>query len=362
MNNKTVNRALSVEEIDQFGAELDALRQRTLNDVGERDARYIRRVEKVTRYTEAAGRGLLFLSFFPPAWLLGTLLLGLSKILDNMELGHNLMHGQYDFMQDPHLNTRYEWDTVCPGDAWRHSHNYMHHTYTNVMGMDRDVGYSILRLFPEQRWELRFLGQPFYTLMLALFFDVGVGFHDLELDRARKGEKTWKQVGEEFRPVWQKMKRLLFKDYLLFPLLSGPLFLSVLAGNFVANLIRNVWSFTIIFCGHFTANAEVFPASVVENESRGHWYLRQLRGSSNLSGGKWFHILSGNLSHQIEHHLFPDLPACRYAEMAPVVRAICERHGQHYNTGSLGRQFAQVLGRIFRHSLPSRPAAPALAS
>ena len=79
----------------------------------------------------------------------------------------------------------------------------------------------------------------------------------------------------------------------------------------------------IIFCGHFTADAETFPKSSVVNESRGGWYLRQVRGSSNIAGGRLLDVMSGNLSHQIEHHLFPDLPANRYAEMGPGVRRIC---------------------------------------
>jgi len=132
----------------------------------------------------------------------------------------------------------------------------------------------------------------------------------------------------------------------------------VFAGNLTANLIRNLWTFGIIFCGHFTADAEVFPESAVADESRGHWYLRQLRGSSNLEGGPVFHLLTGNLSHQIEHHLFPDLPARRYAEMAPRVRAIAARYDQHYNTGSFVRQFLSVVWRIVTHSLPSFGGSP----
>lgn len=89
--------------------------------------------------------------------------------------------------------------------------------------------------------------------------------------------------------------------------------------------------------------------------------MRQIRGSSNLTGGKLFHIMTGNLSHQIEHHLFPDVPARRYAEMAPQVRAICERYGQHYNTGNMLVKLSQVVWRILRHAFPSRPGAvPAL--
>ena len=125
-----------------------------------------------------------------------------------------------------------------------------------------------------------------------------------------------------------------------------------LAGLSAANLIRNFWSFVVIFCGHFTDQVHTFPAEHVAHESKGQWYLRQCLGSANIRGGWWFHVLTGNLSHQIEHHLFPDIPARRYAEMAPQVQAICERHGVPYHTGSFTRQLASVVWRVWRHAFP----------
>lgn len=356
MTTQALNRPLSPAQLEQFGAELDALRARTVAKIGEEDARYIRRVVKVQRYCEASGRILLFASFFPPCWLLGTLLLGLAKILDNMEIGHNVMHGQYDWMRDPHLNGKtYEWDIAGTSDNWRKTHNFKHHTYTNVRGMDDDIGYGLLRLFPEQRWRPFYLFQPLVAILFALLFEWGIAIQDLELGRYFSGRKTREQLAKEFKPVGRKMRRQILKDYVIFPLLAGPFFLPVLAGNFVANLIRNLWTYVIIFCGHFTADVQLFARSVVDNESRGHWYWRQILGSSNLKGGKLFHVMTGNLSHQIEHHLFPDIPAWRYEAMAREVRAICARYGVQYNTGRLSVQFAQVIGRILRHALPSEP-------
>lgn len=356
----TDSRALTPAELEQFGAELEAIKQRELADVGEADARYIRRIQRAVRYTGFAGRSLIYLAIvFPPTLLLGALVLGISKILDNMELGHNVMHGQYDWMNDPELNGQhYEWDIVGTSDNWRKTHNYEHHTYTNIKGMDSDVGYGLLRLFPEQRWRPFYLLQPLWAALLAVLFQWGVAIQDLELGKVFSGRKSKAQFRREWRPISRKLRSQLLRDYLLYPLLAGPFFLTVLTGNLIANLIRNVWTYMIIFCGHFTANAQVFPISVVENETRGHWYLRQLRGSSNLRGGKIFHILSGNLSHQIEHHLFPTVPARRYARLSIEVRALCKKYGQHYNVGSLASQFSQVLYRILRHSLPSKPAQP----
>ncbi|MFZ5526078.1 MAG: fatty acid desaturase family protein [Pseudomonadota bacterium] len=352
-----LSRALSPTELQAFGDEIDALRARTVAKIGDEDARYIRRVVKAVRYLEVAGRALLFAGMFPPAWILGTVLLSLAKILENMELAHNVMHGQYDWMNDPTLNGKtYEWDIVGTSDNWRKTHNFSHHTYTNVRGMDDDIGYGLLRIFPEQRWKPFFLAQPFIAVIFALLFEWGVAIQDLRLGRWFAGKMKPGEMARAFKPVGKKMRRQIIKDYVIFPLLAGPFFLPVLLGNIVANLVRNVWTFSIIFCGHFTADAETFPKSVLKNESRAHWYLRQVRGSSNLAGGRLLNLMSGNLSHQIEHHLFPDLPANRYVEMAPEVKDICARYGVHYNNGSFWKQYGQVLWRILRHAFPSKPA------
>jgi fatty acid desaturase len=344
---------LTPEQLDDFGRELDAIRERVLADLGERDASYIRRVIKAQRGLEVAGRGLLFLSALPPAWLAGTAALSVSKILDNMEIGHNVMHGQYDWMNDPAVNgQRFEWDSACPSEQWRHSHNYMHHTHTNILGKDRDIGYGVLRMSEDQKWHPYYLGNPLYAMVLAAFFQWGVAFHDLEMDRIAAGKSSWKDKAEMVGAIWRKGRRQALKDYVLFPLLAGPSAPTTLSANLTANFVRNVWAFAIIFCGHFPEGVEEFTEEETVGESRGAWYRRQLLGSANLDGGTLFHIMSGNLSHQIEHHLFPDLPAHRYGELAVEVREICERYGLPYNSGPLHKQFGSVVKKIARLALP----------
>ncbi len=341
-----------------LGKELDALRQRVLDDLGDRDVEYIRSVIRAQRALEVSGRGLLFLSVLPPAWLAGVTALSLSKILDNMEIGHNVMHGQYDWTNDPQLSSKeFEWDTACPADQWRHSHNYVHHTYTNIVGKDRDIGYGVLRMTEEEPWAPRWLGNPGYALLLALFFQYGVALHDLEVERWGAPERGSRSRDTLLRGIWRKVRAQTLKDYLLFPLLAGPQAPLVLGANATANLVRNVWAFTIIFCGHFPEGTAEFSEQETENETRGDWYLRQMLGSANLTGGKLFHVLSGNLSYQIEHHLYPDIPAHRYAEIADEVQEICERYGLPYNTGPLHTQFGSVVRKIVRLALPDGTAA-----
>jgi NADPH-dependent stearoyl-CoA 9-desaturase len=344
---------LTESQIDELGRELDAIRRRVVADLGTEDRDYIYRVIKAQRGFEVAGRGLMYLGWLPPFWLAATASLSISKILDNMEIGHNVMHGQYDWMRDPALNSKmFEWDTVCPAEQWRHSHNYMHHTYTNILGKDRDIGYGVLRMDEAQKWNPYYLGNPVYAFALMMAFEWGVMLHDLEIERLLSGERQWSETKGLRRQMWHKGFKQTLKDYVLFPVLTGPLFIPTLLGNVTANLVRNVWAYSIIFCGHFPSGVSTFTEAETENETRGHWYLRQMMGSANIGGGTLFHIMSGNLSHQIEHHIFPDLPARRYPQIAPEVQAICEKYGLPYNTGRLSKQIGSVWAKIFRLAVP----------
>ncbi len=348
---------LSESELASFAAELDALRKRVMSEVGERDASYIRKILRWQRTAEITGRAALFASALPPMWLTGTALLTLSKVLENMEIGHNVLHGQYDFMNDPELRgSRYEWDWSCPAEQWRHSHNFVHHTFTNIVGKDRDVGYGLLRMAEEQPWLALTILQPVYAIGLMFAFEAGVAMHDLELNSSLTGRKPLSEFLALAKALLRKTRKQVAKDYVLFPLLAGPAAPFVFAGNLTANVTRNIWAFSVIFCGHFPDGVATYPESVLENESRGAWYQRQVRGSANVEGPGWMHVLTGHLSHQIEHHLFPDMPAPRYAEIATEVRAICERYGVAYNSAPLPKQLAGAWRRILSLTLPSRAA------
>ncbi len=345
---------LTEDDVEAIGAELDAIRERIIGERGQVDADYIRRLVRVQRGLEVGGRASLYLGFLPPMFVVGVSALGVSKILDNMEIGHNVMHGQYDFMNDPALHSKqFDWDTASPGKNWQHGHNYLHHTFTNVRGKDRDIGYGLLRMDEEQRWRPSDLFNPLKAAALMTFFQWGVALHDLEVENLRKGTTRWEDVSDFAKAIRHKAKRQFLKDYVAFPLLAGPLAPVVFLGNMSANLVRNVWAFSIIFCGHFPDGVALFEETDLDHETRGEWYVRQMLGSANIDGGKLFDIMSGNLSHQVEHHLFPDLPARRYRELGAEVREICGRYDLPYTSGPFARQIGQVWRRIAKLALPN---------
>jgi fatty acid desaturase len=373
---------LSEEQIEELGKEFDAIHDEIFGDLGDRDRKYITSMIAMHRRLVVGGRVTLFASPFKPAWLLGTAMLSLAKILENMEIGHNVMHGQWDWMNDPDIHSStWDWDTASTKEAWKHSHNYVHHTYTNIRGKDKDLGYEIMRIDPHQKWHPVYLAQPLYNLLLMAFFEWGVATHDLDLEAIRKGEKPKEDLRRELKGMGGKAVKQIAKDYVAFPVISGLIgggaaavvsgrgeykrgflrgFRSTLKADFVANIVRNVWSHAIIFCGHFPDQAYTFAPEEVEDESRGGFYVRQLLGAANIEGSPMFHVLSGNLSYQVEHHLYPDMPSTRYAEIAPRVKELCERYELPYNTGPFWQQVFMVNRTIVRLAFPGGKVRPKL--
>jgi linoleoyl-CoA desaturase len=406
---------LSEEQLEAIGREFDQLHDEVFEDLGERDAIYIRSMIDLHRRLALLGRVLLVGSRFRPLWLAGTTTLSLAKILENMEIGHNVMHGQWDWMNDPVINSSaWDWDSASTAEAWKHSHNYIHHTYTNIRGKDRDLGYEIMRIDPHQKWHPIYLLQPFYNVLLMALFEWGVASHDLDFQAIKAGEKSKAQIRRELKGMAGKAKDQIVKDYVAFPLLSAGLvagfehaarflaaerlrrrgdarsklrggaksvvarvkrrrateeavspfsnarrtFKQTLLADATANVVRNVWAHAIIFCGHFPDQTYTFTKEETEDETRGERHVRQLLGAANIDGGPLFHVISGNLGYQVEHHLFPDMPSTRYGEIAPRVREICERYDLPYNTGPFFQQWGMVNRTIIRLALPGGKVRP----
>jgi fatty acid desaturase len=344
---------LSEADVEGLGRELDAIRANIEDSLGSKDAAYIRRTIAFQRTLEIAARLMIGCSRRRPGWLIGTLALAVAKSVENMEIGHNICHGQWDWMNDPEIHSsNWEWDMAGLSSQWRYSHNYTHHVYTNVLGMDDDIGFGVIRVTRDQAWQPSHLVQPLRNLLLAAVFEWGIALHGLHSAQDRALDET--QRSAEAKALLAKVARQVTKDYLLFPALSGRRWRRTLTANATANLIRNLWAYVVIFCGHFPDGAEKFDPAVVEQETKSEWYLRQMLGSANFDAGRVLGFLSGNLCYQIEHHLFPDLPSNRLPQIAHEVRALCDKYDLPYTTGPLPRQYLLTLRTIHKLAVPDR--------
>jgi NADPH-dependent stearoyl-CoA 9-desaturase len=350
---------LTDADIESLAVELDAIRQDIEDSRGERDARYIRRTIAAQRTLEVAGRVILAASSKRSAWLAGAATLGVAKIVENMEIGHNVMHGQWDWMNDPEIHSSsWEWDMGGAAKHWRFTHNFQHHKYTNVLGMDDDVGFGMLRVTRDQRWSPYNILNLLWNTTLALGFEWGVALQHLEIGKLFKGRANRAATKIRLREASTKVGKQLVKDYVAFPALTslspGATYKSTATANVLANVIRNVWANAVIFCGHFPDGAEKFTKRDLENETKGQWYLRQMLGSSNIDAGPVMAFMTGNLSFQIEHHLYPDLPSNRLAEISVRVRQVCDKYDLPYTSGPLLVQYAKTWRTLAKLSLPNQ--------
>lgn len=383
---------LSDDDIEDIGQRLEAIYREHRDSLGDEDAAYIYRLIRLQRSLDLGGRAL---ALSGPAFVLpGAALLGVAKILENLEIGHNVMHGQWDWMNDPEVHSStWEWDNSGPAAGWKHSHNVMHHTFTNILGMDNDIGYGVLRITRDRRWTPSTLLQPVTNIVLASAFQYAVGFYDVELGRYFAGKQSWEETKPRLHATLRKVGSQVTKDYVAYPGIAGALAAArygvrravgrrwlgasrasrqtgtpgaeslgravrrgataALVAAVLGNFTRNLWAYAVIFCGHFPDDVETFTKRTLDEESRAEWYLRQMLGSANFRGGKLLTIMSGNLNYQIEHHLFPDMPSNRLARIGKQVERIAEEYGLPYNTDSFPRQFLAVQRTILKLSLPN---------
>jgi fatty acid desaturase len=344
---------LSDADVEALAAELDEIRCDIEVARGAKDRAYIMRAIGFQRCLEIAARLTIAKSKGKFGWAVGTAALAAAKCIENMELGHNISHGQWDWMNDPeiHSNT-WEWDTAGLTSQWRYSHNYRHHVFSNIVGVDDDLGFRVLRVTRDQEWWPALLLQPLRAVLLATAFEWGVALHGL--NAVQEEENSGAARSAHKSALIRKMARQAGKDYVLFPALSRRRWRRTLGANVVANGLRNGWAYIVIVCGHFVDGAEKFTPSVLDGETKPEWYLRQMLGTANFKAGRVLGFMTGNLCYQIEHHLYPDLPHNRYPQIAERVRALCVTYDLPYTTGPLLRQYLLTVRTICKLALPDR--------
>ena len=355
---------LTPEQLEAFGEELDAdPRARSSPTSASATLTYIRRVIRPSAALEVTGRGTLLFGLLPPAWVGGTTALSLSKILDNMEIGHNVMHGQYDWTGDPALDgDDFEWDTTCPSAQWRHSPQLPAPHAHEHPRQGPDIGYGILRVSDEQPWRSPLPRQPRVRGAAGPVLRVGRGparrRHRAASPPARctladKSLDMLKEIGARSGASSSRTTSCSRSCRARRPPPRSP-------ANLTANLVRNLWTFTIIFCGHFPDGTLEFTEEEVVDESRGELVLPPDARLGQHHG--WLGLPPPDRQPEPPDRA-PSLPRPAGAPLRrdrPEVREICERYGLPYNTGGLGKQFGSVVRKIVQLAVP--PAKPQTAA
>jgi fatty acid desaturase len=358
--------AKKTKEVDRFyafGREIDALKERALARVGAADLRRVKRLRRLSRIFEATGRVLIHISFEPISFGLGVISLWLHKQLEATEIGHTALHGAYDkFEQAPEFHGKHHtWLTPIDEESWRQGHNLRHHGNTNVAGKDPDIHFGPVRLTEQTPHGWRHYLQlpltlgllfPNFGFMMNLHF---TGVLDAVTDNGLEGkldflpDRSRASVRAALRRAGRKYLPYYAKEFVLFPVLAGPFFWKVLLGNWLSEMMRDVYSAATIYCGHVGGDTKSYPVGK-KAHTRGEWYAMQVEASNDFEVSQPISVLCGGLDRQIEHHLFPSLPPQRLREIAPEVRAICARHGVEYRSRSWPKTLQTALAQVARLS------------
>ena len=272
-----------------FARSLDALHAEIDADLGAEDVAHIRRVVRLARVTEIAGRTLIHVSLDPITFTLGVASLSVHKLLMLMEIGHTVLHGAYDKLPgaEPYRSESFRWKAPVDEKSWCRGHNVRHHQYTNVAGRDPDLDFGLLRLSDRIRYSAVHRLQPVSNWVSWFFFSTAINLHVtgmLEIymkpdETQLRTRKSVKAITVAHVAFLRKQLRYYTREYVFFPALAGPMFRKTLLGNGLSEVVRDVYAAAIIYCGH--VGAEDYPPET-RGRSRAGFYVLQVEGTCDV--------------------------------------------------------------------------------
>lgn len=358
---------------ESLTAALKALYDQTKAKVGDADLEHIRNVAAYSQAIKARSNELIQQGGKPNAIMRGAILGALHTLLEFSELGHNIMHGSYDHLSNAGSfhSERWVWNFMVDPYEWRVMHHQNHHPFTNIVGVDHDLGYSFLRIKPGQPW------YGHHTLQLPLLWVLLLTTPNLvfSLFTGASAAKTEGRKVLSRTTIEQTLK--LTKKYITQHFWKDPLSVSphrilpTFFGNYLSTVLGYDLTVAVLFLEHHSPNVELFSDPGL-SETEEEYFRRQILATSNFTpyaqldnyfktlleeevkfdNPPKFDVFYGGLDTHLEHHLFPDLPCNRQREIQPFVKEICLQHGLPYNVMSLEDVVPDMMVNVLKLTSP----------
>lgn len=261
--------------------------------------------------------------------------IGMSGI--GMSVMHDANHGSYS--TNPKVN---KWVGICiyliGGDVynWKVQHNILHHTYTNIEGLDGDIEQDpFLRLSHGQKWHKSHQYQHIYGFFLYTLGTITWAFMDfiqfkrftnwgLSPDGPLDKKKQFKKL------IFYKIVYWLF-IFILPSIFSTFLWWQIIFGWVIMNMVAG-FILTVTFQLAHVVEGVTFPVPSEEGKVENEWMIHQLKTTANFAkDSKLVNWFVGGLNFQIEHHLFPNICHIHYKQISSIVKATAEEYGILYN-------------------------------
>ena len=351
-------RSTDEERLARFAEAIEAIGERALAKVGAEDVAHLQRIDRLSKRMELVGRTLIHVSFDPITFGVGVGALWIHKQLQVLEVGHTSLHGALDSLPEAkrfHSRT-FVWDFPVDEQTWKKTH-FAHHGGVNTPRKDDLFQPGFLRIHSQTHWHwYHRLQVPYLFLVLAPAFGLMVNAHITGLNDVwfRNGtaalpfdfveDRSLTTIARAYRSALRKYVPYYAKNYLLYPLLAGPFFPKVWAGNFVAETMRDLWTAAVVLSNH-VADTASYPEGTTPR-SRGEYLAMQVESTHDFIVSGPVSLLCGGLDYHIEHHLFPSLPPNRLREIQPQVEATCKAHGVRYKREPWPALLKKVVRRL----------------
>lgn len=281
----------------------------------------------------------LFTLFGPDSWelkVLGCIALGCGIAGVGFSVGHDANHGGYS--SRPWVNhwVGLSYDVIgLSSFLWRFRHNYLHHTFTNILGHDVEIhGDGLVRMTPymEHQWYHRYQHWviPFIYAIIPFYWSVADvhmmlvkrRYHDHTLPKLKVSEILTMLIG---KVMWASL-------FIAIPIAVGYSPLMALAGFGITYVTYGLLICHVFMLAHVLEPAEFIQPDPAQNTVDDEWAIAQVKTTVDFAPKNAFlNWYLGGLNYQTVHHLFPQVCHIHYPDIAPILAEVCQEFGVQYN-------------------------------
>lgn len=271
------------------------------------------------------------------AWfsMLSWVLVGLFTAFTALNICHDAIHGSVSKNQRVNKVLSALFNVIGANDfVWDHSHNKVHHSFTNVQGHDEDVdAIPFVRTSPHQEYKKYHRYQTFYAPFFYSLATISWVFAKdyVKMAQGKIGESPMKiKRSDVIRMVTYKL--VYYTIFLVLPLIFVPFsWTFVLAGFIISHLVEGFTIGVIFMLAHLVEHVD-FPMPDQDGKLEDNWAVHQLKTTANFAvKNKIIGFLTGGLNFQVEHHLFPDVCHVHYPAISQIVKETAKEYNLPYH-------------------------------
>lgn len=300
---------------------------------------------------------VLITTYFTSTWAIVSMwiLMGFGMTGIGLSIMHDANHGAYSKHKNVNRFFGFIISFIGGSDVtWRMQHNVLHHTYTNVTGMDEDINPGkVMRFSPHEKRYAAHKYQHIYAWFLYGLMTISwCTTKDFkQLYRYKKMGITDTQGTSFSRMLTVTIitKIIYYAITLALPLMFSPMawygtILCFLMMHFISGV-----ALAAIFQPAHVVPSSTYPLPDESGNIKADWAVSQLVNTANFAQkSKWFTWYVGGLNHQVEHHLFPNICHVHYSNISKIVKKTAEEFSLPYNTQKTFFKALKVHGSMLK--------------